>query len=250
MTRDLAGVLGQAGTLWRRDRAILLPVSGLFVFLPQYAVLLLIPAMPQTAAGASMEAWGQALEPWLARYGGWYVLATVIAQFGALASVSLYAPPVPAAGAAIARALRLFPRALLASILVALPCGAAAMIALPIPLAPLVVFPLIVYALARTALAGPVILGETGTGAVAAIARSWALTRGRGLGIALLVGAIMIGGQALGAIFVSIDRGLRAAGAANPIALALVDALAAGAVWAAALALALVQVVLYRRLAR
>ena len=250
MTRDLRDVLGQVRALWRGDRALLLPLSGLFVFLPQYAVLLLIPAMPPIPPGATVEQWGQALEPWVASYGGWYVLATLFAQFGALAVMSLYAPPVPAAGAAIVRTLRRFPRALLASILVTLPCGAAALMALPVPLAPLIVLPGIVYVLARTSLVGPVILGETGTGAAAAIWRSWALTRGRGVPIALLVGAIMVGGQALGAVFVGVDRGLRVAGGANPIALLLVDALAAGAAWVAALLLALVQVVLYRRLAR
>lgn len=250
MTLDLSGTLAQARELWRRDRRILLPLSALFVFLPQYAVLLLIPPIPATQAGASVEAWGQALEPWIASYGGWYVLATLLAQYGALATVSLYAPPAPATGAAMARAGRLFPRALLAGLLVTLPCGIAALLALSVPLLPVVVLPGIVYVLARAALANPVILAEPGTGAVAAVARSWRLTSGRGLAIALLVGAIMVGGQALGALIVAVERGVRAGAFANPVLLAMVDALAAGVAWAAALALALVQVVLYRRLAR
>jgi hypothetical protein len=134
--------------------------------------------------------------------------------------------------------------------LVTLPCGVAALVSLSVPMLPVVVLPGIVYVLARSTLANPVILGERGTGAVGAIARSWQLTRGHGLAVALLVGAITIGGQALGAAIVAVERGIRGGGLANPVLLAMIDALAAGIAWAAGLALALVQVALYRRLAR
>ena len=108
----------------------------------------------------------------------------------------------------------------------------------------------IFYVLARTCLVAPVIAAERGVGAVAAVVRSWALTRGRGIAIALLVGGITVTGQLAGAVIVAIDRALKDAGTGNPVVLAMVDAGAAGAAWAAALALALSQVVLYRRLAR
>ena len=250
MTGDLARALAEARALWRRDSALLWPLSALFVLVPQYAILLLVPAMPESAAGVSVEAWSKALEPWIARYGGWYVLATLLGQYGALAVVSLYAPPVPAVGSAMGRAALLFPRALLAGLLVAMPCGAAALAALSVPLLPLVVLPGVVYVLARVTLANPIILGERPIGAAAALARSWRLTAGRGLPVALLVGSITIGGQAVGALIVSLERGVRASALANPVLIAMVDACAAGVAWAAALTLALVQVVLYRRLAK
>ncbi|HEX8486207.1 hypothetical protein [Sphingomonas sp.] len=250
MTLDLAASLRHARALWRADRAILWPLSGLLIFLPQYAVLLLIPPMPASAPGATVETWGKALEPWIASYGAWYVAVAAIGQFGALAIVSLYALPPRTAGGALARALLLFPRLLLASAVVMIPCAAALLLALSVPLAPLVAIPALVYVLARTALVGPIITGDRRTGAVAAVVRSWRLTQGHGLQIALLVGAIMVGGQALGTIAVTIEQAVRAGAFSNPVLLAMIDAVAAAAAWAAALALALVEVVLYRRLVR
>jgi hypothetical protein len=250
MTARLSGVLTAARALCRRDSGLLVPLSGLFIFLPQYAVLLLVPPVPAAGPDTSVETWGKALEPWVASYGGWYVLATLLAQFGALAIVSLYAAPVLATGAATARAARLYPRALLAGLLVTFPCGAAALVSLSVPFLSVFVLPAIVYVLARSTLANPVILAERGTGAAGAIVRSWRLTRAHGLPVATLVGAIIIGGQVLGAVAVAVDRGVRAGAFANPVLLAMVDAFAAGVAWAASLALALVQVVLYRRLAR
>lgn len=250
MTRNLPGAVAEARQLWRHDRALLLPVSALPIFLPQYAALLLIPPMPASDPATGVDAWERALEPWVASYGGWYVLATLMAQFGALSVLSLYMPPQPPAGAAMARAARLFPRVLLAGLLVTFPGGVLALLSLSVPALPLLVLPALVYALARTALAAPVILAERGTGAVAAVIRSWRLTRGRGLAVAALVGAVMLGGQAGGALLVRVEQAVRASAFANPVLIALVDAGAAAVTWGAALALALIQVVLYRRLAR
>ncbi len=250
MRLDLSGVLAGARQLWRSDRAILLPLSALFVFLPQFAVLLLVPEVPEPSPGMSPGEWGAALEPWTASYGGWYLLATLLPQYGALALVALYMPPAATAGRAMARATRLFLRALLAGLLVTVPSGIAALMALSVPALALVVTPAIVYLLARTTLANPIILAERGTGAIAAVIRSWQLTRGLGLALALLVGGILIGGQALRAVMAAVDAAVRAGPFANPVLLAMIDAAAAGFVWVAMLALALVQVVLYRRLAR
>lgn len=250
MTADLSGVASAARGLWRRDRHLLAPLTGLFLFLPQFAVLLLVPPLPTVDPATGAEGWGKVLEPWVAAYGGWYIAATLLAQFGAFAVVSLYMPPVPTVGRAMARAGLLFPRALLAGLLVTFPCGVAVLLSLSVPLLPALVVPGIVYVLARTTLAGAVILAERPIGAAQALTRSWRLTAGRGLPVALLVGAILVGGQVLGAIVVGLERGVRASNLANPVLLAMVDATAAGVTWAAATALALVQVVLYRRLAR
>ncbi|HEU0066583.1 MAG TPA: hypothetical protein VFQ57_05015 [Sphingomonas sp.] len=250
MTIDLAGMLRHVRALWTRDRAILLPLSGLFMFLPQYGALLLIPPMPASEPNGSVQAWTAALEPWVATYGGWYVLATLSGQFGALAVVSLYAHPPLTTGGALLRALRLFARVMLANILVTLPCGAVALASMPLSFAPFFVLPAIVYVLARTMLIAPVIVGEPRTSAIAAIGRSVALTKGRGMPLALLVGAIMVGGQAMGTLIIAIDRAVRIGPFGNRVLIATIDGLAAGVAWAAALLLALVHVAVYRRLAR
>lgn len=250
MTATLRTIAAHALAFWRRDSALLLPLSGLFVFVPQYAVLLLIPPMPANPPGGAMEAWSKALEPWVALYAGWYILAVVVAQYGSLAIVSAYAQPRLPIGGAMARAARLLLRSVLATLLVTLPCGTALLLSLGIPGAPLVVVPGIVYILARTVLTGAVVLGEPATGAAAAVVRSWRLTRGHALAVTLLVGGLLLAGQTLGAVVVLVERGVRSGPFANPVLLAMIDALAAGVTWAAAVALALVQVALYRRLAR
>jgi hypothetical protein len=250
MRQALGPIMAQVASTWRRDRAVLWPLAGLLLFLPQYAVLLLIPEMPINPPGGTMQTWSIALEPWVARYFGWYIAAYLLAQYGGLSVVSLYAHPRLPLGGAMARAARLFPRSVLATILVTLPCAIVALLSLGIPLASILIVPAIVYVLARTALSGAVIVGEPGTGAAAAVARSWRLTRGPALAVALLVGAVVIGGQALGGIVVAIERAVAAGPFANPVLVAMIDAVAAGVTGAAALALALVQVVLYRRLAR
>ena len=94
------------------------------------------------------------------------------------------------------------------------------------------------------------IVAERGTGVWAALARSWALTSGRGIPVAMLVGSLTVTGQLVASIVVAIDHVLTLGGMGNPVTLAIVDAGAAGATWASAVALALVEVVLYRRFAR
>jgi hypothetical protein len=255
MTPDLLAVLRAGLALWRRDRSILAPLSGLFVFLPQWAVLLLVPELPRMAGeadrAAALDAWSQALSGWFAAHGLLYVGAMALGQLGSRAGAALdLSQPGVTAGGALGRALRLLPRFVLASLLVALPLGLIALMLVPLPAGLVFAIPPIFYVLGRTCLAGPVIVAERGAGALAAVGRSWALTRGRGVAVALLVGGITVSGQTAGSVVVAIDHTLKTANIANPVVLAIVDAGAAAAAWAAALALALVQVVLYRRLSR
>lgn len=255
MTLDLAAVLRAGRALWRRDGSILAPLSGLLLFLPQWAVLLLVPELPRIGGGAedaaAINAWMDALGAWFAAHGALYLLAMVLAQFGTLAIAALYlADPAADTRGALVRALRLLPRYLLLSLMVSLPLGTLALIALPLPGGLLFALVPIFFVLGRACLAGPVIVAERGTGAIAAIARSWALTRGHGIAIGLLVGGLGLTGQLVGAVIVAVDHVLKGAGMGNPVTLAVVDAGAAAATWASALALALVQVILYRRLSR
>lgn len=255
MTLDPAAVLRNGWALWRRDRSILAPLSGLLFFVPQWAVLLLVPEVPRMAAqpgGAeALNAWADALSAWFAAHGALYGAAMALAQFGTLAIAALYlASPTPDVGGALARALRRLPRFLLAGILVSLPLGVLALLALSLPGGLLLALAPILYVLGRTSLVGPVIAAEQGAGAVAAIVRSWALTRGRGIAIALLVSGVMVVGQLASSVIVAIDHVLKGTGLGNPVTLAAVDAGAATVTWASALALALLEVILYRRLAR
>lgn len=255
MTIAFALPFADALAAWRRDRALLFPLAGLAMFVPQLAVLLLVPAMPRLATGEDSEAallgWTEAVTAWAGQYGIWYLLAPAIGLFGALAAMALYLEPSrPTLGGAMRRAALLFPRYLLASILVALPIGGLMMPAIASPLLLAVLLPPIFYLFGRTMLVGPAIIAAAPLGAVAAIGRSWTLTRGNGWVLAGIYGAIMLGAQLVGSLFVSIGAVAGSGPRANPVLVAVTDGAAAGIAAVGALTLALVEVSIYRRLAR
>lgn len=245
----------QALAAFRRDHAVLLPLAGLTMFLPQYALLLLVPDMPRMpeagADPAAITAFADAVSGWAARYGIWYVSAPALSLLGALSIVVLYlSAERPALGPAVRRAGGLYLRYLLASILVSLPVGGALLMAMASPVLLAVLLAPIFYIFGRTMLVAPAIVAEAPLSAVGAITRSWQLTRGHGWTLAAIYGVVAIGAQAIGGILARVAAMAGQGGAANPVAQALVGAIAAGVAAAAALALALLEVSIYRSLAR
>ena len=155
MTFDIAAVLRDGWTLWRRDRLLLAPLSGLLLFMPQWALLLIVPQAPRIGDGpderAALATWSEALSAWIASNGIWYVAAMVLAQFATLTIAACYlARPAADVGGALAHALRLLLRYILAGLVVALPLGALAWAALPLPLGILLAMAPIFYVLGRT----------------------------------------------------------------------------------------------------
>ncbi|WP_174292480.1 hypothetical protein [Sphingomonas bacterium] len=254
MRLDLAAVAREAAARWRQDRMILSPLSGLLLFVPQWATLMLVPdppAMPGTAAPVAVQAWAEAVQVWAGRYGTLCVAAFVVAQLGQLAIVALYVGGErPTAGAALLQAARLLLRFLLAGIVVAMPSLALGLVAASAPMLLALVVPAVVYVLGRTMLLGAALLGRPGTGAVRAVVLSWRWTRGHGIVLSLLVGGLLVTMSVAIQLVEATIEALRHAGIANPTVLAALDAGAAGVAWAAMLALAMMQGVLYRRLAR
>lgn len=255
MRLDFAAVAREAAARWRQDRALLLPLAGLFLFVPQWATLMLVPdppAMPGQAEQSAMQAWAEAVQRWAGSY-GWLCLAGfVVAQFGQLAIVALYVGPGerPTVGGAMRRAARLLLRFLLAGVVVALPSLAMGLIAAAAPVLLVVTVPVVVYVLGRAMLLGPALLTRPGTGAVRAVAFSWRWTRGTGLTLALLVGAALLTMSAAIQAVDAASGALRLAGVTNPVVLAALDGLAAAVCAATMLAMAMVEAVLYRRLAK
>jgi hypothetical protein len=76
------------------------------------------------------------------------------------------------------------------------------------------------------------------------------LSRGAGLPLMGLAAFSYISGWLAGAPFMMLDRALREGGEPNPVALVIVDAGAAVAAMAAGIAMALIAISAYRRLAR
>ncbi|MES2057536.1 MAG: hypothetical protein V4564_16495 [Pseudomonadota bacterium] len=247
MKNIMAGTLADAWAMWKADRDLLTRLAGLLLFLPSFAILLLVPRMPPlvidpNATEAAQRVVAEAVASWMMKYGGWPLLASILVQFAALALQLLYLrADRPDLGTALGRAMRLFPRYLPAMILVGVPLGAAQF--------SLLFFLPGLYLFGRMMLTGPVLVVDPKPSIRRAVARSWALTHGHGLAAAGLAGLAVFGGGTLASLFLAVDRGLNAAQLANPVALALVDAAAAAMMAATMLALALFQVALYRRLA-
>lgn len=239
-----------AGAAWRRDGAVLLPLAGLAFFLAPYAAQLLLPplpTLPTTNDEAAARAWMAGMQAWAGRYGLFYLLSPLIALFGSLSIFTLYLTRErPTLGEAMARAVRLLPRYLLATILVSLPMAGMLMLATITPVLLVIAAGPIFYVYGRTMLMGPVIVAEAPVGAVAAITRSWALTAGHGWIAAATYAAIFLVPGLIGSVLLS----LASAGGANPVILAIGAGLACLVAAGGALLLALVQVSLYRRLAQ
>lgn len=178
-----------------------------------------------------MAIWGQANV-------GWYLLADALAVFGTAAlTVLLIDPRRPTVGQALARATQLWPRFILASVLVAIPVNLGMWLILPG-----------LYFQARFLLAAPVLALEPRS-AIGALGRSWRLTgRASWAVFASLVAVFALWWMVLIPL-APLDGWLRSPGHLNPVLLALVDG-ALSAVTALYQAAALVLgVVAYRRLA-
>jgi len=248
MTIDWPGVGADAWGRWRRDHALLLPLAGLFLFLPQFAFYLLATPFPaltpeQARDTAALIAPGSPLIEWMT-HNVPGMLATVLAMtFGSLAILNLYLDPAAETpGRALARAPALFPRYLLAVIVAGLPAG-------PIELMLVILILPCLYLLGRLLLVGAVVVAERPVSVAGAVARSFALTRRRGLAMMALATAVTLFGMLAPAPFRLLRDTLEAGAAANPVMIAVAEA--AGSLAAAVIALAtlLVEIALYRRLA-
>ncbi|MEN2785867.1 hypothetical protein ACFOKI_10325 [Sphingomonas qilianensis] len=245
MKFDIRSVLVDAWAMARADGDLLLRVAGFFFFLPQLAMLLLLPAMPPLSVTAGMSdadqlVVAQKVVAWVSAYGGWYLVGTLLVQAGSLVVLMLYLQrDRPDVAGAIRAGVRLFPRYLLAMIVVGLPLG--------IGVLTLVLLVPAFYLLGRLLVVGPVLAAEPGLSVARSLSRSWALTRGHGLVLAGLAALTVVGGALLATPFTMIATALEA-GAPNVVAIAMADAGAGVVTSAAVLATILVQIAAYRRL--
>ena len=240
-----------AWTAWRRDWSVLTAVAGMFVFLPQLALLLLMPNPPDAAMVTSadpsdptFQAWSTAFQAWLTSYGWWYIVVVVVALYGQFALASIYLTRGATVGQALLAALRLLPRLILAWAIWMLPLGLVMFALLRLPF---LIMPLLALVLSRMLLVAPAILAVRPIGAVGAIGRSFTLTRGHMLLLAGVVLSVVLAQYLLAMPFVMIDQWM-AQNAPNPIARVMVDTITAGVAGLASIAMALVQVAAWRRL--
>lgn len=248
MTFGFRDLYRDAWTMWQRDRPAILPLAGLFQFVPQWALLLLIPsapAAPDAVDAAAMEAFTTAFTGWVTAHGWWFIIGFALSMFCTLAIVAIEVDRTAATvGRAMLHASGLVLRYFLASVLVVLPATILVGPALALPAGSLVLGLLVVWLLARTMLIASVIVAERPIGAIKAIAASWRRTKGYGLMLASVLAVAIVGGQAVAGAVMRVAEPL----AESPVAMAIAAGVAALAMTAASLASALLGVAAYRRL--
>ena len=237
MTLDVAGVFADAWRMWKRDRDLLLGVAGLFLFVPQLAMEVLVPPAvipPGSTTEAAFKTWWA----WLDQNSGIMSFAMLGLMFGTLLLFTLYLDPQrPSVRDALMRALSLAPRYLLAVMLISIPVDLGVILILPG-----------VYILGRLMLTVPALVAERPLPALRAIARSFAITSGHGLVLAGFACISLFSGTILAWPFHAIGEALGGAPMANPVAAFLLGVGAAGGLAAAMVASILLEVSLYRRL--
>lgn len=226
--------------LFRRERELLLAIALPLMFLPAWAVQLLCdplpPLPPAPRDEVAMGAWIAAVTRWGQSNALWYVLADAAAIWGSAAiALLLSAEGRPTVAAALRRAGGWYLTYAAAALLVALPVGAGLW---------LFVIPGL-WVQGRLAATLPALAHEE-AGVIAALRRSVAVTRGRGLPAMGAVASLFLAQWCVAVPLASADTWLRAPGHENAVVLALVDAGIAAAGAAFHLAVLLLGVLLYR----
>lgn len=204
---DMGKAWTQATDMIGGNRDTISAIGGLFFFLPSFAASLFVPALanPPQAAGSSGADPDAAMQALVAQMSATYadnwplLLAITVVQF--IGSMSLFALLTdrgnPTVGEALGTGIKSIPSYLAAQLISALGAGLA--IGLPIGLiaavAPSAVaaltvvaaIPVIIYFVIKFSLIAPVIAIEGERNPIAAIQRSWRLTKSNSLRIMLFL---------------------------------------------------------------
>lgn len=212
-------------SLLRQERAVLIPVAGVFFFLSGLVFSLMLPA--------EMRAPGAALTPEMVRGAIWpFLLSMVALVLGHLViTAHLLSPAQPTVAEAVVIAVRRLPGAL--AVLIALLIGVSILGALPLLL--LWVVPLL-YVVGRLAVFAPALIVSPGINPVEAVRTSVAATRGNGwraagllvmLNFGLLFGLMVIA-MALGTMLLLVGKLLGMMGVAQMLVLIVANGFQAG----------------------
>ena len=247
MKIDLGAAATAAWALFRRDRDVLLALTGMFLFLPTLATLLLIGPAPQRptadAGKAVIDAWTTHYADWLSTNLPGIGAAALLAMLGGLSITAFYADRArPDVGSALAIGLRRLPAFFAQSLMLSLPASIG-FLGLLSPALFILLLPGRWF-LGRGLVAGVALVAE-GAGPITGIRRSFALTRGNGLMLAGLAAIGAFGGELLAAPFTALADAMRSADAVNPVAMTLTNIGAAAVAAAVALAMILLRVTIY-----
>ncbi len=233
MKLNLGRTFAAAGQLWRAERALIVPLAGLFYFVPGLALLLLMPPM-QPVAGAGDEAMIEALMAYMQANAGPLVVVNLIQLFASAVLLTLFlSPDRPTLGGAARIVAGRMLSFVAASILVFAALTVSGLLVIPA-----------LYLIGRFFLVTSVLAAQPRTGPVEAIARSFALTAGRGWWCFVAAAIPFFAGQAGASIVSGMGQAVTLAGSA---ALSIpFDALAAAAMTAGWVLTMLVKITVYR----
>ena len=204
---DMSRAWEEATALLRANRQVVAVVSGVFFFLPYLAVTMLVPdlgtIMGTQSVGGDPEAAMAAMEAAFLEYWWVFVLLAVVQGVGTLGLLAMLGRDGrPTLGEALTSGLAGLLPYLAANILVAFAIvlilailvmilsltGSQAIASLPIVLA----FPVMIYVYVKISLLAPVIAGEDSRNPVAAVRRSWGLTKGNSFRLLLFYALLIV----------------------------------------------------------
>ena len=206
MKLDINLAWRQASAAVAANREVLAGLAGVFILLPRLALDLFAPAAPATSTAMSLEAMAQILQTYYAGMAPWLLAVTLVETTGTLALLTLLTDHShPTVGQAIRRGAICVVPYLLAQLLFVLGVGLLGGTALGLAglggskqLAGVVMGTILfwgIYAWVRLVVLAPVIVVDRARGPLAAIGRSWRLTRGNGariFGLLLLFVVVML----------------------------------------------------------
>lgn len=208
MKFDMGQAWSQALLMLGANRDLIGVVAGVFFFLPYLALLLMVPEfsteMPATQPGADPQAVYDALIALYARVWPYMLIVTVLQGIGSLTLLALLRDSTrPTLGEALKLGLVAFLPYVAAQLLVGLGLGIVAAVlaggagAISAALGVLVFLLVLVgaiYVVVKTSLIMPAVSIERVYNPIAAIVRSWRLTKGNSLRLFLFYFLIVIAG--------------------------------------------------------
>jgi hypothetical protein len=233
-------LLVDAAALWRRERRLVVPVAGVFFFLPMLAIVLLVARIdvPQSATAEEMRA---AIAAFYNAHYGAILAINLVLDFGGFALLNLF---LQGNGRTLGEVLSISLRRFLPVVAINLIAGLAFGLGASLFLLPGL------YLFGRTWLAAPAYAARPEQGMIGALGEGWKLSGGLAwLGLLTLAAVALLAGLAL-LLFSLLPVVMAAAAFDDAPAVRMVADAAVAAVGAVTWsALAILRVAAYRALA-
>ncbi|MGN7159727.1 hypothetical protein [Sphingomonas sp. SAFR-052] len=243
MRIDIGAVVREALAIWRRDRDVILAVAGVFFFVPNLALSLLLTMdrAPVTVDAATVDdnALIATLQAQLIENAPWLAMQALAELIGIAVLLTLLLDPArPTVGEALRSVVRRLPVLVAATLLVnAAKFGGLLLLILPA-----------LYVIGRVFVVIPVLVAEPQRRFGDAMTRALTLTKGYVLQLVSLSAMLYFGGQLIALLLTSTASAVSRSGG-NPVTMAMLATAIAFVGAAMSTAFALVRATVYRRLA-